>query len=52
MLAVDYLPGFGVHSWTLLSAKSPTVAAEGEGAVRQIAGDACAAVTGSIGARP
>ena len=57
MLAVDYLPGLGIHSWTLLSAKSPTVAAEGEGAVRQIARDACAAVTGGsgeprIGARP
>ena len=45
MLAVDYLPGLGIHSWTLLSAKGPTVAAEGEGAVRQIARDVCAAVT-------
>ena len=47
MLAVDYLPGLGIHSWTLLSAKGPSVAAEGEGAVRQIARDVCAAVTGS-----
>jgi hypothetical protein len=46
MLAVDYLPGLGSHGWTLLSAKGPAVTAEGEGAVRQIARDACAAVTG------
>jgi hypothetical protein len=57
MLAVDYLPGLGIHSWTLLSARGPIIAAEGEGAVRQIAHDACAAVSGGrgaprIGARP
>jgi hypothetical protein len=46
MLAVDYLPGLDSHGWTLLSASGPTVAAEGEGAVRQIAREACAAVTG------
>jgi hypothetical protein len=47
MLAVDYLPGLGSHGWTLLSAKGPAVTAEGEGAVRQIARDVCAAATGS-----
>ena len=57
MLAVDYLPGLGSHGWTLLSAKGPTVAAEGEGSVRQIARDVCAAATGGsgesrVGARP
>ena len=46
MLAVDYLPGLGIHSWTLVSAKGPTVAAEGEGSVRQIARDACVAAIG------
>lgn len=46
MLAVDFFPGLGSHGWTLLSARSPTVAAEGEGAVRQIARDVCATVIG------
>jgi len=50
MLAVDYFPGLGSHGWTLLSPKGPSVVAEGEGAVRQIARDACAAVTGRPGA--
>lgn len=50
MLAVDYFPGLGSHGWTLLSSGGPTVAAEGEGAVRQIARDVCAAVTGGRGA--
>ena len=50
MLAVDYLPGLGIQSWTLLSSRGPTVAAEGEGSVRQIARDVCASVTGGRGA--
>ena len=49
-LAVDYLPGLGSHGWTLLSAKGPTVAVEGEGAVRQIAREVCVAVTASASA--
>jgi hypothetical protein len=46
MLAIDYLPGLASHGWTLVSATGPAVTAEGEGAVRQIARDACAAVIG------
>ena len=31
MLAVDYLPGLGIHSWTLLSAKGPDRRRRGRG---------------------
>lgn len=44
MLAVDFIPGLESQSWTLVSAKNPSVAADGEGTVRRIAADACAAV--------
>jgi hypothetical protein len=44
MLAVDFIPGLEQQSWSLLSARDPSIAADGEGVVQRIAIDVCAAI--------
>lgn len=51
-LAIDYLPGLDRQSWTLLSAKAPSIAADGEGTAGQIARQVCAVVKGTSGRPP